>query len=142
MKQNLRKKSLLLLQTFSLALIVGLTTPGRIFAQPVTTFTKITTGHIATNLSSAFGAAWGDYNNDGFEDLFVANVGGRNDSLYLNNTNGTFTPILTGEIVNDGKQSFCANWGDYDNDGYLDLFVTIRSFPETNRLYRECRSRT
>ncbi len=136
MKTKLGATIIPILQTFSLAVTVGLATPARIFAQPVTTFTKITTGHIATNLSSSFGAAWGDYNNDGFEDLFVANVGGRNDSLYLNNTNGTFTPILTGEIVNDGKQSFCANWGDYDNDGHLDLFVTIRGFPETNRLYR------
>ncbi|MCC9169014.1 FG-GAP-like repeat-containing protein [Pontibacter harenae] len=79
------------------------------------------------------GSAWADYDNDGFLDLFVANVQGRN-MLYHNNGNGTFTKITQGEIVNEtdeyaynGPSSFGCAWADYNNDGFLDLAVAKRS---------------
>ena len=89
------------------------------------TFTKITTGVIVTDTGIAGGCAWGDYNNDGHDDLFVASsqVGGQN-LLYLNKGDGTFTKISTGSIVTDGGNSSACVWGDFDNDGFLDLFVT------------------
>jgi hypothetical protein len=87
------------------------------------TFTKITTGDIATDGLSSRSASWGDYDNDGDLDLFVAIDSGQNNRLYANNSDGTFTTITTGEIVNDGGNSFSSSWGDYDNDGDLDLFV-------------------
>jgi hypothetical protein len=54
--------------------------------------------------------------------------------LYSNNGNGTFTKITTGEIVTDGLPSRSASWGDYDNDGDLDLLVANDS-GQNNRLY-------
>jgi C1A family cysteine protease len=82
-------------------------------------FTKITAGDLA--MESGNGGSWGDYNNDGFVDLYVPRFG--QNSLYKNNGDRTFTKITNGEIVNDGGLSRSASWGDYDNDGDLDLFV-------------------
>jgi hypothetical protein len=78
------------------------------------------------------GVAWGDYDNDGYLDLFMASSPG-NDALYHNNGDGTFTRILTGNPVNDSGGFGCA-WVDYDNDGFLDLFVT-RGTGTNNLLY-------
>jgi hypothetical protein len=87
-------------------------------------FTKITAGRIVTDGGNSQGCNWGDYDNDGDLDLFVANAGGENNFLYRNNGDRTFERILSGQIVNNGGNSFSASWGDYDNDGDLDLFVS------------------
>jgi len=97
------------------------------------TFTKITTGSIVTDLASSSAGIWGDYDNDNYPDLFVANFGSVN-FLYHNNGNGTFTKITTGDIVGDNGDSHGASWGDYDNDGWLDLFVN-RWYNENDLLY-------
>ncbi|HWA06624.1 MAG TPA: FG-GAP-like repeat-containing protein, partial [Ignavibacteria bacterium] len=102
------------------------------------TFTKITAGAIVNDGGHSLNCAWGDYDNDGYPDVFVANANfaaGENNFLYKNNGDGTFTKITTGNIVNDGGNSTGASWGDYDNDGDLDLFVT-NYFAENNFLYR------
>jgi hypothetical protein len=86
------------------------------------TFAKVASGSIARDLVVALGTAWGDYDNDGFPDLFISNYG-RTNRLYHNDGNGTFTKITNGAIVTiPGNSKTCA-WGDYDNDGFLDLFV-------------------
>lgn len=90
------------------------------------TFSRVTTGLVVTEPGAAVGCAWGDYDNDGWLDLFVACGGGQNNRLYHNNRDGTFTRISAGEIVNDGGESQSCDWGDYDNDGWLDLFVANR----------------
>ncbi len=83
---------------------------------------KVTDSTVCTGGGYSVGAAWGDYDNDGFLDLFVANRLGRN-FLYHNNGDGTFSEMKAGAVVNDrGDFNGCA-WADYDNDGYLDLFV-------------------
>lgn len=99
------------------------------FAQ--SSFTKITTGPVANDVEQSVGCAWGDYDNDGFLDLIVANFG--TNTLYRNNGYGTFTRI--GAPANDSATSSagCA-WGDYDNDGFLDLFVANLNIG--NWLYR------
>ena len=84
-------------------------------------FTAITTGPVVTSGGGSAGSSWGDYDNDGDLDLFVANSG--NNFLYTNNGGGSFTAITTGPVVTDGGISFSGSWGDYDNDGDLDLFV-------------------
>ncbi|MBN1479105.1 VCBS repeat-containing protein [candidate division KSB1 bacterium] len=87
------------------------------------TFAKITTGAIAITYGDYHGACWGDYNNDGYIDLFAARFGSPN-FLYKNNRgDGTFTKITTGHIVTQSASSHSASWCDYDNDGFLDLFV-------------------
>ena len=81
-------------------------------------------GPIFDDADNSFGASWGDYDNDGDLDLFVANGSGQHNCLYRNDDwEHTFTKISEGDIVNDGGNSWGANWGDYDNDGFLDLFV-------------------
>ncbi len=103
------------------------------------TFTKITTGPVVTSGGFSFSASWGDYDDDGFIDLFVSNdlgsgISNGNDFLYHNNRDGTFTRITNGPLVNDGVWSISGAWGDYDNDGKLDLFVSKPDRPNT--LYR------
>lgn len=101
------------------------------------TFTRLTTlpaNDPEYQGGASAGCNWGDYDNDGWLDLFVPNRAvGQNDFLYHNNGNGTFTKITNGIAVNDGADSFAAAWGDYDNDGFLDLFVG--NFAGTNFLY-------
>ncbi len=104
-------------------------------------FTKITTGPIVNDIGFARGGYWGDYDNDGYLDLFVVHYYGINNTLYHNNRDGTFTQITTGAIVNDGGNSMGAAWGDINNDGWLDLFVANdeplpNNNGQTNFVYR------
>ena len=71
---------------------------------------------------SGQGCSWGDYDNDGYLDLFVTRVNQPN-LLYRNNRDGTFTKISTLPFTQDVAISQGCSWGDYDNDGLLDLVV-------------------
>jgi ASPIC and UnbV/FG-GAP-like repeat/Immunoglobulin domain len=82
---------------------------------------------------ASHGCTWGDYDNDGWLDLFVANFSGQNDFLYHNNRDGTFTKVVDSIAVSDTASSWATAWGDYDNDGFLDLFVSTTV--GTNLLY-------
>jgi hypothetical protein len=83
---------------------------------------------------SSIGASWGDWSNDGYPDLFVANQLGEDNYLYRNAGDGTFERILTGAVVTDGGLSTGSSFGDGDNDGDLDLFVGNDG--QDNFLYR------
>jgi hypothetical protein len=64
---------------------------------------------------------------------------GQNNVLYHNNGDGTFTRVTEGSVVNDGGNSVGCAWGDYDNDGFVDLFVSNGAFgnvSQHNFLYR------
>lgn len=109
------------------------------------TFVNVTAAAGITPLSSGKGIAWGDYNNDGLLDLYVARVGSITGKagarLYRNNGNGTFTDTTKEAGVASAANTYSAAWGDYDNDGLLDLFVTnagdgAAGIKNVNFLYR------
>ena len=75
------------------------------------------------------GVTIGDYNGDGWQDIYVTNYG--KNLLYRNNSNGTFTDVAQQAGVDTIGWSTSAVWFDYDNDGKLDLFVS--SFAEYNK---------
>src|SRR5690348_8275327 len=78
---------------------------------------KAGVGHIGYGM----GVAVGDYDNDGFLDLYVTNFGA--NVLYHNNGDGTFTDVTRQAGVEDLHWSTSAAWLDFDGDGWLDLFV-------------------
>jgi hypothetical protein len=103
------------------------------------------------------GACWGDFDGDGYPDLFVANQDGP-CRLFRNNRNGTFTDVAARLGVNRPRQAFSCWFFDYDNDGWPDLFVASYSLSasldevikshlglpfqgETCRLYRNLQGR-
>jgi hypothetical protein len=85
------------------------------------TFTDVTEKAGVSGHSFGMGVAVGDYDNDGFEDVFVTNVGG--NILYHNNGDGTFTDVTARAGVAGGGWSSGAAFVDYDRDGKLDLVV-------------------
>ncbi len=85
------------------------------------TFTDVAKKAGVTNDRWGFGVAIGDYNNDGWPDIFVSNYG--KNRLYRNNHDGTFTDVAAEAGVQLGNWSTGATFGDYDGDGRLDLFV-------------------
>src|SRR5471032_1278878 len=85
------------------------------------TFTDVAAKAGVTNERWGFGVAVGDYDNDGWPDLFVSNFG--KNRLYHNNHDGTFTDVAEKAGVTLGNWSTGATFGDYDGDGKLDLFV-------------------
>jgi hypothetical protein len=85
------------------------------------TFTDVTEKAGVGNERWGFGVAVGDYDNDGWPDIYVSNFG--KNRLYHNNHDGTFTDVAEKADVALGGWSTGATWGDYDHDGFLDLFV-------------------
>lgn len=104
------------------------------------TFVAVTGSAVTSSIDSSFGTAWGDIDNDGDLDLFVANgfKSGEqvSNALYLNNGDGTFTKDDENTAVSETGWSFGVAMGDYDNDGFLDLLVA-NTFDESqsNSLY-------
>ena len=85
-------------------------------------FTEVAEKAGVSDIGWGMGVAVGDYNNDGFEDLYVTCLGP--DYLFQNNGNGTFTNVTAKAGVSDPRWSTGASFFDYDHDGDLDLFVT------------------
>lgn len=91
------------------------------------TFEDVTakTGLSGANLGFSFGVAIADFDNDGYDDIFICNAG--RNALYHNNGDGTFTDVTLGSGLDHKPEnvlSVGAAWFDYDNDGLLDLIVT------------------
>ena len=85
------------------------------------TFTDVTLQAGVTNKFWGKGALAFDFNNDGFQDLYLVNYGP--NILFRNNGNGTFTDVTAKAGVGDPRWSAAAAAADYDRDGHLDLFV-------------------
>ncbi len=84
-------------------------------------FTDVTEQAGVGHVGYGMGVAVGDYDNDGFQDLYVTNFG--HNVLYHNNGDGTFTDVTREAGVDDERWSTSAAWVDFDRDGRLDLFV-------------------
>lgn len=89
-------------------------------------FSKIINIALTSNGGNSMSASWGDVDNDGDLDVFIANAGyfqEENNKLFLNNGNGGFSEVTSGALVSDGGCSYGSAFGDVDNDGDLDLVV-------------------
>ncbi|MBM3748389.1 MAG: CRTAC1 family protein [Acidobacteria bacterium] len=102
------------------------------------TFEDVTrkAGVLGENLDFGYGVAAGDYDNDGFTDLFIANTG--KNTLYRNYGDGTFTDVIDQSGLASKPPetlSVQAAWFDYDNDGQLDLVLSNYTLwtPEKDR---------
>jgi hypothetical protein len=82
-----------------------------------------------STITQGYGGTWGDFDNDGWLDLFVPRTGAyvkntsNTNALWRNNGDGSFTQILTGSLATDASNTSSAAWADFDNDGFLDLAV-------------------
>ena len=105
-------------------------------------FTDITSscGISTSYMSKSYGASFGDYDNDGFIDLYICNyhtdVINIQNELYHNNGDGTFTDVSLSSGVGNGlQQSFQSTWIDIDKDGLLDLHVINDRLDNLNSFY-------
>ncbi|HUG69751.1 MAG TPA: FG-GAP-like repeat-containing protein [Pirellulaceae bacterium] len=89
------------------------------------TFVDVAAEAGVADLVFAMGASWGDYNNDGYPDLYLSVTG--ENKLYRNNRDGTFTNVAAEAGVVGPGPSFSTWFWDYDNDGLLDIFVSCTS---------------
>jgi len=105
-------------------------------------FTDITSSSgISTATMQSWGGSWGDYNNDGYLDLFLSNRditnGLQPNLLYRNNGNNTFTDVSSSAGISSSNHlSFCASFFDFNNDGWQDIYIANDRFTTSNILYK------
>lgn len=105
-------------------------------------FTSITNTPLTSNGGESWSGSWGDYDNDGDLDVLVTNAFNQKNSLFRNDGNFTFTKITSDPMVTENGYNAVSGWGDYDNDGDLDMFISQAYVPPTytqklvNKLYK------
>jgi hypothetical protein len=114
--------------------VVNYNGPNKLLRNDNGVFTDVTPTALAI-ASHSYSADWGDYDNDGDLDLFVAVYStSLPDKLFRNDGGGVFTDVTPGVMASWDYTQGCA-WGDYDNDGDLDIYVT-NGKSEANKLFR------
>ena len=108
---------------YSYLVLVILFALNPLYSQVVTTFSNITQNSNTGDTRDSYGVSWADYDNDGDLDLFVATYSNQPNRLFRNDGNDVFVDVAhtVGLLNNESTNS--ASWGDYDNDGDLDLFL-------------------
>ena len=99
-------------------------------------FTAVADDPIVMDVMPSDGATFADIDNDGDLDGFVVNWYNKNNLAYINDGTGKFTQVLEGIWVNHFGYSETAAFGDYDNDGLVDLYVTNSAGTKKNFLYK------
>lgn len=105
-------------------------------------FVKITDSPLVNAGGETWSASWGDYDNDGDADVFLANHSAQANRLFRNDGGFVFTPVSESFFSGETGYHASSGWGDYDNDGDLDLYVTQSYVPPdftqklVNKLYR------
>ncbi|MDY6866962.1 MAG: FG-GAP-like repeat-containing protein [Chloroflexota bacterium] len=113
-------------------------TPTKKNPEPVAEFEDVTDGAGVAFEGAQFGISWGDYDNDGWIDLFANNHFQDPPNLYRNNGDGTFTdlyPESGGLFTYIHADPHGSSWGDYDNDGDIDLYITTGKSAGINPLF-------
>jgi enediyne biosynthesis protein E4 len=103
------------------------------------TFTDISISAGVGDAGDSWAASWVDYNRDGLLDLFVVDNDG-SDKLYHNNGDSTFTDTASAAGLAGGSSSVACAWGDYDRDGWDDVYVVY--YGTTNKLMRNLQNGT
>ena len=116
---NLRRSSLILRTSL---ILIGFVL---YLAQPVAAqyFTKVLSGTLVETPKKPYCASWADYNGDGFDDVIIVDSDTYHTSLFTNNGDGTFTEDTDNAIYNNDGPSIACSWGDYNNDGNIDLYM-------------------
>jgi len=113
--------------------------PNQLYINSNGTFAEDTNSTIASASTNSFGSAFGDVDNDGDLDLFVCNayLAGQNTNfLYINDGSGNFTLDTSSDLANHQGWTFGAAFGDYDNDGWLDILLANNlNDNQSNSLY-------
>ncbi len=102
--------------------------PNRLFRNDGEQFTSVENVFSPVDTGPSFGATWGDFDNDGDLDLFIPYFGAAN-RFYTNEGNGAFRDRAPEMMLNHDGRGRGAVWGDFDNDGDLDLYVTNSGQP-------------
>ena len=96
-------------------------------------FTEVASTYGVADPTGSYSCGWADYDNDGDIDLYVANSSSGVDKLYRND-GSTFTDVASTVGTNDTRHSSCISWGDYNNDGFMDVYLNNNG--TENRLYK------
>ncbi len=93
------------------------------------TFTAVASDTIKETGGHNVGASWGDYDNDGDVDCFVARWSNQSNKLYINRGDGTFGRGIVPPVTNSGGYRETGSWADYDNDGWLSHWYLTSQTP-------------